>query len=119
MKRPTLEAWNAQPNLARSLAEFLESKEGVLFMAVLKNKFGPAVDVTPVVPGVDYTQVFAFRGNSYEACQRVFDTIEAMAVPKPPKPEPKESGPGFHSQLRREPEKEPPQKPPSKPTRKK
>lgn len=107
MKEPTLAAWQAQPNLARSLAEFLESKEGTLFMAVLKHEFGPSVDVTPVVAGVDYTQVYAFRASAYEACAKVFKTIRQMAVPRPPKPEPGEPKPGFHTQLRREPEREP------------
>lgn len=108
MKKPTLAAWQAQPNLAMSLAQFLESKEGSLFMAVLENEFGPNVDTTPIVPGVDYTQVYAFRGAAYEACAKVFRTIRQMAVPKELKKEPGEPTPGFHSHLLRESEKEPP-----------
>lgn len=115
--KATLAAWNAQPNLAQSLAQFLGTKEGMLLMAVLEDEFGPQVDITPVVAGVDYMQVYAFRGNSYEACARVIKKIREMAVPRAKKPEPRESTPGFHATLQREPEKE--SLPAAKPTTRK
>lgn len=119
LNRPTLADWKAQPNLARSWAEFLESKAGSQLMAVLEQHFGPTVDITPVVPGVDYTQVYAFRAAAYEACAKVFKIMREMAIPLPPKPVAKESTPGFHSTLQREPEKEPPAAPVQKSPRKK
>lgn len=117
LNRSTLAKWHAQPNLARSWAQFLESKDGELLMGALEHEFGPTVDTTPVVAGVDYTQVYAFRGAAYEACAKVFKIMRDMAIPRAPKPEPKESTPGFHSTLQREPEKEPPAAP-SPPVRK-
>lgn len=119
LNRPTLADWKAQPNLARSWAEFLESKVGSQLMAVLEQHFGPTVDTTPVVAGVDYTQVYAYRGNSYEACAKVFNVMREMAISPPPKPAAKESTPGYHSALQREPEKDPPVAPVQKSSRKK
>lgn len=119
MKKATLVAWQSNPNLARSLAQFLGTKEGDLFMDVLRHEFRACPLPTDVVPGVDYMQVHAFRNAAREACQKVFDTIELMAVPKELKKESAEPTAGFHSQLRREPENEMPTTPPAKSTRKK
>lgn len=110
-----LAAWQAQPNFARELAEFLGGKTGSILLAVLKHEFRAVPLNDPVVAGVDYLQVHALRNSAREACQRVFDTIESMAIPRPPKPAPRESSPGFHAPLVREPEKESPQKPTPKP----
>lgn len=110
--------WQGNPNLVNEWREFWQSKAGLEGIKVLRRKFRPNSDETPVVPGVPYTEVFAFRGCAYEAFERMFDAIEKMAVPRPTKPEPKEPTPGFHSQLLREPEKESPQKPAKPQTRK-
>ncbi len=80
-KLPTLANWFTIPGNAAALDGFLESATGKRWLETLAHHFRAAPDSTPIVLGVNYTEVHAYRNASREGVQAAIDLTRAMSIP--------------------------------------